>query len=285
MSINKATSPLRGVLYSAPLFIILLAFFIFPLFSMAQRSLFSDEGLSLQYYRAIVSDMRYLKSFLFTTWLALLSTLAALLLCIPAAFYLEQQPDGNNGNNGKTGRLRQLAAVALTLPLSLPGIVIGFFIIIGFGRTGVVTEWLETITNRRNPQIAFTFWGLLLGYSYFQIPRVMLVLRGAIATIHHDVLQVARTLGASPARVFMRIVIPTLLPAILNAATLSLATAYGAFGTAATLSRGLRVIPLEIATLFTERFQPDKAAALSIMLGVITISLMLLLARAERRIR
>lgn len=255
---------------------------------MAQRSLLSDEGLSLQYYRAIVSDMRYLKSFLFTTWLALLSTLAALLLCIPAAFYLEQQPDGNNGSNGndgKTGRLRQLAAVALTLPLSLPGIVIGFFIIIGFGRTGVVTEWLETITDRRNLQIAFTFWGLLLGYSYFQIPRVMLVLRGAIATIHHDVLQVARTLGASPARVFMRIVIPTLLPAILNAATLSLATAYGAFGTAATLSRGLRVIPLEIATLFTERFQPDKAAALSIMLGVITISLMLLLARAERRIR
>lgn len=253
---------------------------------MAQRSLFSDEGLSFQYYRAILGDMRYLKSFLFTTWLALLSTLGALLLCVPVAFYLEQERETDTKASRQIAtKLRQLAAVALTLPLSLPGIVIGFFIIIGFGRTGVVTEWLERITDWRNPQIAFTFWGLLLGYIYFQIPRVMLVLRGAIATIHSDVLQVACTLGASPSRVFLRVVVPTLLPAILNAATLSLATAYGAFGTAATLSRGLRVIPLEIAALFTERFQPDKAAALSIMLGVITISLMLLLARAERRIR
>ena len=94
----------------------------------------------------------------------------------------------------------------------------------------------------------------------------------------------ARTLGLPPTAVFMRVIVPTLLPAIVSASTLSLATAYGAFGTAATLSRGVRVIPLEIAALFTERFQPDKAAALSILLGIITLSLMLLLGRAQRRL-
>jgi putative spermidine/putrescine transport system permease protein len=240
---------------------------------MASRSFVSETGFSLSNYFSILTDERYLRSFLFTTLLAVISTLGALLVCIPAAFYLEQ---------GKTN-MRRLAAVALTLPLSLPGIVIGFFIILGFGRTGVVTELLEGLTSWRNPQLAYTFWGLLMGYVYFQIPRVTLVLRGAVATLNPDTLRVAQSLGLTPPKVFLRVVVPGLLPAILNASTLSLATAYGAFGTAATLSRGVRVIPLEIAALFTERFQPGRAAALSLVLGVITICLMLLLGRVYRR--
>ena len=90
---------------------------------------------------------------------------------MPSAYYLEQE---------KTP-LRRLASVALSLPLSLPGIVIGFFIILGFGRTGIVTDLIKGVTGWRNPQLAYTFYGLLLGYIYFQIPRVILVLRGAIA--------------------------------------------------------------------------------------------------------
>lgn len=232
---------------------------------MALRSV--EAEVSLGHYLDILRDPRYIRAFLFTTVLALLSTLGAILLCVPVAFYLEQEVTPS----------KRLAAAMLTLPLSLPGIVIGFFIILGFGRTGVITHLLEGLTSWRNPQLAFTFWGLLIGYIYFQIPRVILVLRGAITKLQPDTLRVAQTLGLKPLGVFVRVVLPSLWPAILNASTLSLATAYGAFGTAATLSRGLRVIPLEIAALFTERFQPQRAAALSVLLGIITISLMLAL--------
>jgi putative spermidine/putrescine transport system permease protein len=250
----------------------LLGAFVFPLLVMASRSVVTETGFSLANYLEIATDPRYVRSFLFTTCLGILSTLLALLLCVPIAFFLEQHPT----------QLNRLAAVALTLPLSLPGVVIGFFIILGFGRTGVVTELLEGLTTQRNPQLAFTFWGLLMGYVYFQIPRVILVLRGAMSNLQNDTLNVAQTLGLPPLNVFLRVVLPSLLPAIINASSLSLATAYGAFGTAATLSRGLRVIPLEIAALFTERFQPERAATLSILLGVLTISLMLLLPKGRR---
>jgi putative spermidine/putrescine transport system permease protein len=250
----------------------LLGGFVFPLLVMASRSVVTEGGFSLANYLEIATEPRYVRSFLFTTWLGVLSTLLALLLCVPIAFYLEQHPT----------RLNRLAAVALTLPLGLPGVVIGFFIILGFGRTGVITELLEGLTAWRNPQLAFTFWGLLMGYVYFQIPRVILVLRGATANLQADTLSVAQTLGLSPLKVFLRVVVPGLLPAIVNAGSLSLATSYGAFGTAATLSRGLRVIPLEIAALFTERFQPERAAALSILLGVLTMSLMLLLPKGRQ---
>ena len=273
LPISKHSDALRGALLSAPLVVVLTAFFLFPLATMASRSLTAEAGLSFANYLTILREGRYLNAFLFTSLLAVLSTVLALLLCVPAAYYLEQ----------KNTPFRRLASVALSLPLSLPGIVIGFFIILGFGRTGVVTDLVKVVTGWRNPQLAYTFWGLLLGYVYFQIPRVTLVLRGAISQVDEDALSVARTLGLAPAEVFVRVVVPTLLPAIISASTLSLATAYGAFGTAATLSRGIRVIPLEIAALFTERFQPDKAAALSLLLGIVTVSLMLLLGRTQRR--
>lgn len=256
----------RGAALVAPLLIVLGAFLLYPVLVTALRSLSADgAAFSLSIYADTLTNPRYFRAFWFTALLAVTSTLIALLICVPAAIYIE----------GKSSRARRVAAVLLTVPLSLPGIVIGFFIILGLGRTGVVTDVLKAVTPVRNPQLAYTFWGLLLGYVYFQIPRVVLVLRGAVAGISTDVVNVARTLGASPWRVYAEVVLPALRPALVSASSLSLATAFGAFGTAATLSRGIRVVPLEIATLFTERFQPERAAALSIVLGLITVTLLL----------
>ena len=262
---------LTGVAYATPLLVVLAALLFYPLLLMATRSLGAEAGFSLSVYSEIVTNSRYLRSFAFTALLAGTSTLLALLICVPAALYIE---------GGKT-RARRVAAILLAVPLSLPGIVIGFFVILGFGRTGVVTDFVEEITPLRNPQLAYTFWGLLLGYVYFQVPRVLLVLRGAVSGLSQDALESARSLGAGPWRVLWEVVLPSLRPALVNATSLSLATAFGAFGTAATLSRGTRVVPLEIAALFTERFQPERAAALSIILALVTITLLLGVGRFE----
>jgi putative spermidine/putrescine transport system permease protein len=112
---------------------------------------------------------------------------------------------------------------------------------------------------------------MLLGYVYFQIPRVILTIRGAVSNISQDVLDAARTLGASTFQVYFHVIFPTLKPSIVSASSLSLATGFGAFGTAATLSRGYKVLPLEIAAAFTENFQPKLAGAMSVILVLITI--------------
>ena len=75
-------------------------------------------------------------------------------------------------------------------------------------------------------------------------------------------------------QIYFHVIFPTLKPAIISASSLSLATGFGAFGTAATLSRGYRVIPLEIASAFTENFQPKLAGAMSIVLVLMTIVLL-----------
>lgn len=246
----------------ALIFPVLLGGFLFwPLLSLGLESLSGDEGgLSLALYKEVLLSKHYLSSFWNTFLLSLLSTLIALVVCIPAGIYIE----------GDEGKDRKLLAVALTIPLSLPGIVIGFFVIITFGFTGVVPKLFEILTGTRRLAFAYTFYGMLLGYVYFQIPRVVLTIRGAVSNISQDVLDSARTLGASTLQTYWYVILPTLKPSIISAASLSMATGFGAFGTAATLSRGYRVVPLEIATAFTENFQPKLAGAMSIILVLIT---------------
>lgn len=254
-----------GLPMAGPLLVLLGAFLLWPLLTLALRSLEGETGLTLAMYADLLGEDRYLRAFRNTAVLAISSTVVALFICTPAAIYIE----------GKRSLPQRIAAIALTIPLSLPGIVIGFFVIILLGRTGVVTDIIRDLTGARDPQLAYTFWGLLLGYVYFQIPRVVLVLRGAVNTISADTIDAARTLGLTSVGVYFKVILPTLMPALVNAASLSLATAFGAFGTAATLNRGYRVVPLEIAASFTERFEPERAAALSIMLAIVTISMLI----------
>lgn len=244
---------------------VLFALLFWPLLSLGLQSLAGDAGeITFERYRAVLADRRYFDSLVNTLLISLFSTLIALIVGVPSAIYVE----------GRRGRDRKILAVLLTIPLSLPGIVIGFFIIIAFGLAGVVPKLVEFITGERALSFAYTFYGMLLGYVYFQIPRVVLTLRGAVSNISRDAIDAAKTLGASTFQTYVHIIIPTLKPSIVSAASLSMATGFGAFGTAATLSRGYRVIPLEIAAAFTENFQPRFAGAMSLILVAITASML-----------
>lgn len=252
---------LRLVALGAPLVVVLLAVLGWPMLTMVLRSIAGEDGgVDLSRYGDVVTDSRYLGSLAFTAGLALASTVLALVICVPAGLYLERD---------RTPVGRGLA-VAMTVPLSLPGIVIGFFIILTVGNTGIVPKAAAALTGERFGQIAYTWAGLLLGYLYFQIPRVVLVVRGAAGAVRPEAVDVARSLGASTATIYRRVVLPALRPAIGSSAALALATAFGAFGTAATLSRGMRVMPLEVASAFTDAFRPELAATLSVLLAVVT---------------
>lgn len=254
---ERPTSFLLGL----PLLVVVACLLLWPLGVLAYTSLVGDTGaVSFDNYVAVLTSERYLYSFGVTSVLAVGSTVLALILCVPAALYIERTND----------RGSRAMAVALTIPLSLPGIVIGFFVILIFGNTGLVPVTSQGILGESFGAIAYSFYGLLLGYLYFNIPRVILVVRGAVAGISADSLDAARTLGASPLYVYGRVVVPALRGAITNAAALSLATAFGAYGTAVTLSRGYRVVPLDIADAFTESYQPRLAATLSVVLALIT---------------
>lgn len=259
-------SKAAAALLAVPLLIVLGAVLIWPLLTLGLASLTDGSGhFTLSNYVGALTSSRYQKAMLVTAVLALLSTVLALILCVPAGLYIGTQDTA----------LTRGMAVALSIPLSLPGIVVGFFIILLVGNTGVVPLAFESAIGQRHLQIAYTWAGLTLGYLYFQIPRIVLVVRGAAAAVRPETVQAAQSLGEGTVGVYRRVVIPALRPAIASASGLAFATAFGAYGTAATLARGQRVMPLEIAAAFTENFRPELAATLSIILAVVTTTVLI----------
>jgi putative spermidine/putrescine transport system permease protein len=269
-SVRRATT--TGLV--APVVAALAVLFAWPLSTLARRSVESGDGsISFENYRMVLTSERYVRAFGVTAVLAVASTVLALVLCVPAAVFLEVS----------RSRVARCASTALSIPLSLPGIVIGFFIIVIFGNSGLIPDAAASITGEKRFAIAYTAGGLLLGYLYFQIPRIVLVVRAAAAGLSWDAIHASRTLGAGPWTTYRRVVLPALKPSITSAAGLSLATAFGAYGTAATLSRGVEVVPLQIAARFTERFEPAVAATLSLILAAITTVCLLAIGRPSGR--
>ena len=82
--------------------------------------------------------------------------------------------------------------------------------------------------------------------------------------------EAARSLGATPWQVLRDVVLPGLRPALISAGAICFATSMGAFGTAFTLATNINVLPITIYTEFTNYANFSIAAALSLVLGVIT---------------
>lgn len=224
------------------------------------------DGLSLANYGDVLTDPLYRQSLLNTMQLALGSTALALLLCTPAALHLSDHP---------SRLFTSFADALLAFPLSLPGIVVGFFAIILLGGTGLIPKGLEAVTGERSLDIAYDFSGIMLAYLYFQVPRVIGTLRGAVDQLDLEMIDVARTLGASPSRVTWTVIVPALRPALVAAGGLALATGVGAFGTAATLSQGFRVLALDLGDAVTT-LRTDLASAMAIILATVTLAIFIL---------
>jgi putative spermidine/putrescine transport system permease protein len=167
--------------------------------------------------------------------------------------------------------LKKLYQALITFPLSFPGVVVGFMIIILFGRTGVIPNVTAQFTGKPILQIAYTNWGLFLAYLYFSIPKVTMTMVGSVHKLDMRLEEAARSLGATPAVTFRRVVLPALSPALVAAGALCFATSMSAFGTAFTLAQNISVLPVLMYTEYTLSFQIEAASAMAITLGVITL--------------
>ena len=105
-----------------------------------------------------------------------------------------------------------------------------------------------------------------------EVPRTILTVIAAAEKLDPQLIEAARSLGASNWRVLVDVLIPGLKPALLAAGAICFATSMGAFGTAFTLATKIDVLPMIIYTEFTLQANIAMAAALSFVLGLLTWS-------------
>lgn len=233
-------------------------FFAFWLLPMARLVMLpASQGWST--YFAVLTDPRYLESLLNTVGLSIGVTAATLFLGGAVGIHLARTPF----------RGRRLLVSILTLPLSFPGVIIGFFVILLGGRQGLI-PWLAGKLGGSGFAFAYGLLGLFLAYLYFSLPRAIASYQAAAEALDTQLEEAARSLGAGRARIALDVWLPALVPTTVACGAIVFATAMGAFGTAFTLAAKFEVLPMTIYDEFTNYANFALAASLSIALGLVT---------------
>ncbi|GLC87008.1 molybdate ABC transporter permease subunit [Lysinibacillus piscis] len=126
-----------------------------------------------------------------------------------------------------TFRGKLLIETLLLLPLVLPPTVIGFLLIIIFGKNSVFGHWLTALFNQ---PIMFTWWAAVIASTVVAFPLMYQSAKLGFSSVESDIEQAARVDGANEWQVFRFISIPLALKAIIAGGILSFARALGEFG-------------------------------------------------------
>ncbi len=136
------------------------------------------------------------------------------------------------------------------LPLVLPPVVIGYLLLVGFGRKGILGAWLYELTGLT---LAFTWKGAAVAAAVMAFPLMVRAVRLSIESVDRGVESAARTLGAGPIRVFFTVTLPLVTPGLLTGLILAFARSLGEFGATITFVSNIRgetqTLPLALYTL------------------------------------
>lgn len=163
------------------------------------------------------------------------------------------------------------------LPLVLPPVVIGYLLLIMMGRQGAIGKWLY-----QNFDISFSFnWkGAALASAVVALPLMVRAIRLALEGVDTKLEQAARTLGASPIKVFFTITLPLTIPGILAGTVLAFARSLGEFGATISFVSNIagetRTLPLAMFSYIETPGAELEAARLCVI--SIVVALMSLLA-------
>lgn len=167
--------------------------------------------------------------------IALLATVITFLVGIAAAYWML----------GYRGQGRSLIEGIFIAPLILPPTVVGFLLLLFFGRNGPVGKLFPPDFT-----IVFTWYGAVITATVVAFPLMYKTALGAFEQVDSNLLQVAQTLGASKGRIFWRVLLPLSIPGILAGAMLSFARALGEFGATLMLAGNIpgqtQTIPMAI---------------------------------------
>ncbi len=145
-----------------------------------------------------------------------------------------------------SGKVQWILDVIFTFPLVLPPTVVGFILLVIFGKNSIVGQFL----SRLGFSIIFKWEATVLAAIIVSFPLMYRAAKGAFEQVDTDLIWAARTLGLSEFKIFTKIMVPLALPGIASGAILSFARALGEFGAtlmiAGNIPKVTQTIPITI---------------------------------------
>jgi len=124
-------------------------------------------------------------------------------------------------------RWKFLVEAIVALPIVLPPTVLGFYVLVALGPRSPLGRWWIALTGHT---LAFTFGGLVIGSILYSLPFAVQPFAAAFVGVDRRLIAASATLGASPVRTFLRVIMPLSVPGLITGAALSFAHTMGEFG-------------------------------------------------------
>jgi len=201
-------------------------------------------------------------------WLSLKCTAASiaiiLLVGTPAAYLLAT----------RSFRGRAIVVTLIELPLVLPPAVAGIALLAAVGPEGILGGAIEAA----GIQLSFATAGVVVALTFVSSPFYVRQAMAAFAAVDRSLLDASRTLGASEARGFLRVMIPVAIPGLAAGTALALGRALGEFGATLMFAGSFRGITQTVPLAIYDRFSTDFQSALALSAVLVAVSAAILLA-------
>jgi molybdate transport system permease protein len=178
--------------------------------------------------------------------------------------------------------LRALVDALVLLPLVLPPSVVGFFLVVIFGRRSLFGRALEEVGVR----LVFSPAGAVVASCVVALPILVRTAQPAIESVPRELEDVGRTLGLSELALFFRVTLPSAWRGVTAALVLGFARALGEFGATLMLAGNIpgRTNTMPLETFAAYQAGDDRRALLYVgILTAMSVVVVLLAARLAPR--
>ena len=228
-------------------------FLIWPIFGVTIRSFHGNNGeWTFSNYKPLLSGA-YLHAFVTSIRLSLITSIISSLLGVFFTAIIVRSASAQ-----LTTIIESIAAVFA----NSGGVPLAFMFIAAFGAEGLFTKFLKIFgwNLYAGHFTLFSFTGVVLVYTFFMTPLMIIVFRPAILGLRKEWSEASLNLGASTFTYWRRVAIPLLTPSFIGSFFLLFAGAFSAYATARALTVGtVPLVPIIIGTLVDGNVIADQA--------------------------
>ncbi|WP_329109684.1 ABC transporter permease subunit [Micromonospora sp. NBC_01699] len=279
---RRSGLPGRDLLGVVPFFAFVVVFLAIPTLVVVIGAFTGDDGGFTLDNLSAVGTSYILEAFGRSILLsAVTAAIGAVLGALLAYALVTAKPDGV---------LRRVVTSAAGVLAQFGGVTLAFAFMATIGLSGFATLFLRDhlgIDIFSHGVWLFELPGLLLVYTYFQVPLMVIVFLPALDGIRPQWREAAESLGGSTWQYWRLVAMPLLAPPFLGATLLLFANAFSAYATAAALvSQGSPIIPLQIRGALTSEVilgQQNLGKAMALGMIVVVALVMWLYAVLQRR--
>ncbi len=219
---------------------------------------------TLENYLKII-DIVYIKVFLKSFLIALITTIICICIAYPLALILKKQ----------SAKFQRVAIILVNIPFITNSLIRTYGWVVLLRKEGIVNSLIQTLHITDHPlSLMYNNFGIIVGLVYTLLPFMILPVYNAVSKLDNHLIEASYDLGASKITTFFKVIVPETLPGVFSGSLMVFIPAIGYFFISDILGGGKLML---IGNLIKNQFLTARnwpfGAAISIFLIIITFGL------------